>query len=88
MIVGTNAKKEIVISWATTPYDCKKINMDGVARGNSGATGPRGIIRDYNGNLVANFAKPLGVCNAKSAEVQGVYNGLRLAWDLGIKRAS
>ncbi|GAU11214.1 hypothetical protein TSUD_342040 [Trifolium subterraneum] len=42
-----------------------------------------GILRNSNGQWLGGFSKNLGRCNAYLAELWGVYEGLRLAWNYG-----
>ena len=52
--------------------------MTGVA-----ATG--GLIRDHNGHWVAGFGMNLGTCSVTMAELWGLYQGLLLVWNKGIR---
>ena len=52
----------------------------------SGACG--GIIRDHPGKFVAAFNAFLGDCSITMAELWGAYIGLKLAYQLGVRRVT
>ncbi|PNX74617.1 hypothetical protein L195_g030542 [Trifolium pratense] len=48
-------------------------------------TGCGGIIRYSRGVWLGGFAKHIGICNAFTAELRGVLEGLRLTWRLSFR---
>ncbi|KAH9788525.1 reverse transcriptase domain-containing protein [Citrus sinensis] len=44
-----------------------------------------GVIRDYVGNWISGFCMNIGECTVAMAELWGLYQGLILAWEAGIK---
>ncbi|CAN1192031.1 Putative ribonuclease H protein At1g65750, partial [Linum perenne] len=53
-------------------------------RNNRAAAG--GIIRDCGGNYVSSYAINLGSCSIMRAELRGIIEGMKIAWDKGIRR--
>ncbi|KAH9758495.1 putative ribonuclease H protein [Citrus sinensis] len=47
--------------------------------------GAGGVIRDYAGNWISGFCMNIGECTLVMAELWGLYQGLLLAWEAGIK---
>nr|XP_025625612.1 uncharacterized protein LOC112717904 [Arachis hypogaea] len=45
-----------------------------------------GLIRTHEGDWVGEFMANLGNCHAFQAELWGVFHGLNMAWDLGMRR--
>ena len=41
-------------------------------------------MRDCSGKWQFSFGMNIGLCSVTSAELQGMFQGLRLAWDRGI----
>ena len=44
-----------------------------------------GLIRDANGNWIRGFGMNIGSCPISIAEIWGLYQGLNLAWNYGIR---
>ena len=44
-----------------------------------------GFIRDHNGAWVAGFGMNIGSCSVTVAELWGLYQGLNVAWQTGIR---
>jgi ribonuclease HI len=44
-----------------------------------------GLIHDNRRELLSGFAKSLGTCSVMVAELWGVFEGLKLAWEKGHK---
>lgn len=42
-------------------------------------------MRDFSGKWVFGFSFNLGVCNIDEAEAWGIFKGLSIAWEKGIK---
>lgn len=45
-----------------------------------------GLIRDDCGKWVRGYARKVGFCSVLEAELWGIVEGLRLAWNLGFRR--
>ncbi|KAH9798495.1 reverse transcriptase domain-containing protein [Citrus sinensis] len=78
-------RKEIFIGWQPPPWPWCKLNTDGSVR-NEGNAGAGGVIRDSIGYWISGFCMNIGECPVVMAELWGLYQGLILAWDAGIKR--
>ena len=63
-----------------------KLNTDGAARGNPRLATTGGVVRDEYRMWKGGFALNIGICSAPLAELCGVYYGLCIAWDCGIRR--
>ena len=74
------------ISWNRPTNGWFKLNTDGASRGNPGLATAGGAIRDEYGEWNGGFAINIGICSAPLAELWGVYYGLCIAWDRGIRR--
>lgn len=44
-----------------------------------------GVFRDGQGLWLAGFSKKLGICDAFTMEGWAIFEGIKLAWDLGYK---
>ena len=63
-----------------------KLNTDGASHGNPGLASAGGVLRDGEGEWCGGFALNIGRCSAPLAELWGVYYGLVIAWEKGIRR--
>ncbi|PIS22692.1 ribonuclease H [candidate division WWE3 bacterium CG08_land_8_20_14_0_20_41_10] len=63
------------------------INTDGGSRGNPGPGACGAVLKDRNGNIVAQKGKFLGVCTNNEAEYQGLILGLETALEMGADTA-
>ena len=45
-----------------------------------------GVIRDSNGKWVGGFMFNIGYYSITNTELWGIYEGISLAWDLGLKK--
>jgi len=64
------------IYWSRPPPELVKLNTDGSALGNPRRIGVGGILRDCNGNLIHDFASPLGFRTKNQAELEAACIGL------------
>ena len=80
------ARMERQITWTRPMSGWCKLNTDGASKGNPGLAAAGGVIRDENGRWKGGFAINIGICSAPLAELWGVYYGLCIAWDNGIRR--
>ncbi|PKI61873.1 hypothetical protein CRG98_017771 [Punica granatum] len=82
-IVSRPAREWKWIKWLYPPSSWVKLNTDGTSRGNPGAAGAGGLIRDDNGRWLEGFAQNVGYATATIAELWGIKVGLELTWALG-----
>ncbi|KAE8664866.1 hypothetical protein F3Y22_tig00112738pilonHSYRG00726 [Hibiscus syriacus] len=71
--------RDAEIQWWPAPEDWTSINTDG-AVSSSGLATIGGVIQDHLGSFLARFNKHIGVASILSAELWGVYEGLKIAW--------
>ncbi|CAN1254849.1 hypothetical protein LINPERPRIM_LOCUS8787 [Linum perenne] len=45
-----------------------------------------GLLRDYEERFIASFAANLSSCSITRAELRGIIDDMRLAWDKGIRK--
>ncbi|KAL9422188.1 hypothetical protein AB3S75_034454 [Citrus x aurantiifolia] len=67
------------------PWPLFKLNIDG-ARKISGHASAGGLIRNYCGEWVHGFGMNIGHCTITGAELWGLFQGLQLAWNIGIRQ--
>ncbi|CAN1759332.1 Putative ribonuclease H protein At1g65750 [Linum perenne] len=65
--------------WFTLNSDCSLY-----AQNRRAATS--GLIRDWEGKFIASYAANLGSCSIMRAELRGILDGMRMAWDRGIRK--
>ncbi|XP_077240382.1 uncharacterized protein LOC143881282 [Tasmannia lanceolata] len=63
--------------WEPPPEGVLKTNFDGACFGNPGPAGVEGLCRDDAGMVLSTFWGPLGVTDAKEAEVQAAFNDIK-----------
>ncbi|KAL4298591.1 hypothetical protein AHAS_Ahas17G0016200 [Arachis hypogaea] len=78
--------REVHVAWSYPPENWTKLNTDSAASTNPNAGGCGGVIRNEQGRWVAGFMANLVCCSAFWAEMWGIYHGLKIAWDLGLRR--
>ncbi|CAA7012925.1 unnamed protein product [Microthlaspi erraticum] len=71
--------KELAKGWM-------KLNTDGASRGNPGLAAAGGVLQNAYGEWCGGFALNIGSCTAPLAELWGVYYGLYIAWERGVRR--
>lgn len=79
---GSKIMKEI--GWQAPSEPFFKLNTDGY-RLKNGLASAGGLVRDCSGKWQFNFGMNIGFCWVTSAELWGLFQGLRLAWDHGIR---
>ncbi|KAH9735416.1 putative ribonuclease H protein [Citrus sinensis] len=80
----TNKKINKWIGCSLPNWPWCKLNSDGACKVN-GVAAAGGLIRDHNGHWVAGFGMNIGNCLVTMAELWGLYQGLILAWNKGIR---
>ena len=86
---GGSGRREFVeksIAWTRPSEGWVTINTDGAPRGNPGRAAAGGVVRDEQGSWLVGFALNIGICSAPMAELWGVYYGLVVAWEKGVRR--
>ena len=73
------------ISWLPPEWPWCTLNTDG-AHKSDGISTAGGLIRDHLGRWISGFGMMIGSCSITVAELWGMYKGLQLAWDSGIRR--
>eukprot|EP00253_Pinus_taeda_P002079 PITA_02079 len=71
--------------WKPPPKNHYKLNFDGASKGNPGTTGFGGIIRNHEGSHMQIYFGNIGWDTNNSAELEGLWQGLTLAWNLNLQ---
>ncbi|KAH9776498.1 proline transporter 2 [Citrus sinensis] len=77
-------KTERWIYWQPPRWPFLKLNTDGALK-SSGLASAGGLVRNYCGEWVCGFSMKLGSCSIMEAELWGLYQGLKLAWEHGFR---
>ncbi|KAH9718348.1 putative ribonuclease H protein [Citrus sinensis] len=77
-------RKEIFIGWMPPPWPWCKLNTNGSCK-HTGAAAAGGVIRDSVGHWVSGFSMNIGESSVIMTELWGLYQGLSLAWNVGIR---
>lgn len=78
--------EEVLVRWNPPDEGWVKVNTDASVSGNGGLASCGGLIRDEDGRWIVGFAKKVGRCDVLKAEFWGIYEGLKLAWSLNLRR--
>jgi ribonuclease HI len=78
-------KTTVLIGWHPPKENWVRLNTDGSSKDNAKA-GCGGLIRGSDGKWLGGFSKFIGNCSAYVAELWGVLEGLKYAWNLGFRR--
>lgn len=73
------------IRWIPPTWPWCTLNTDGAHKAN-GVSTVGGVIRDWSGRWLSGFGMMISSCSVTLAELWGLYQGILLAWDLGIRR--
>ena len=79
-------RTEILVRWTAPPEGWMKMNTDGASHGNPGPAAAGGVMRNDEGEWCGGFVVIIGRCGAPLAELWGVYYGLVVAWEKGVRR--
>ncbi|XP_012084521.1 uncharacterized protein LOC105643892 [Jatropha curcas] len=79
------AKDWRLLGWSPPTVGWFKLNCDGSLITQSHRASTWGVIRNDVGNWCYGFACNLGSCSILLAELWGVFLGLSLAWDKGVR---
>ncbi|CAN1801232.1 Putative ribonuclease H protein At1g65750, partial [Linum perenne] len=80
------ARQTYLIAWQPGDEDWFTLNTDGSSLSLNGSTTIGGLIRDPHSRFVRAFCANVGDCSITRAELRGIVEGLKLAWDLGIRK--
>ncbi|CAN1195923.1 Putative ribonuclease H protein At1g65750 [Linum perenne] len=83
---GRNTRGSVEIAWDPGPPGWTTVNTDGAVNQESGKAAAGGLVRNSNGQCLGAFAMNIGYCSITRAELRGAIQGLRLAWDVGVRR--
>lgn len=84
---GRPARQEgILVGWVSPPVDWIALNSDGAYRSRRGVASAGGVLRHLDGSWIMGYACNSGTSTAYRAELWGVFQGLKLAWELGYRR--
>ncbi|KAL9454363.1 hypothetical protein AB3S75_009869 [Citrus x aurantiifolia] len=72
------------IGWQAPSESFFKLNTDG-SRLKNGLASAGGLVRDCSGTWQFGFGMNIGLCSVTSAELWGLFQGLHLAWNRGIR---
>ncbi|XP_038688673.1 uncharacterized protein LOC119987842 [Tripterygium wilfordii] len=75
-----------MIGWSPPPQGWVTLNTDGCSKGEHGAAGAGGLLRDYRGVWLKGFFANIGSCGSIEAELWAAIHGLRLAWEEGFRQ--
>ncbi|KAL9441410.1 hypothetical protein AB3S75_019988 [Citrus x aurantiifolia] len=73
------------ISWKPPDWPWCSLNTDG-AHNREGISTAGGLIRDHMDRWLSGFGMMIGSCSVTVAELWGLYQGLQLAWNSGIRK--
>lgn len=74
-----------MIGWTPSDSNMVKLNTNGACKDGI-TTGYIGLIRQSNGNWINEFAKSLGYCSVVMVKLWGVFEGLKLIEEIGLRR--
>ncbi|CAN1272392.1 Putative ribonuclease H protein At1g65750 [Linum perenne] len=80
----SRARQAQLIGWRPAEEGWFSLNSDGSLFTNSGRAAVGGIIRYENERFIITFAANLGTCSIMRAELRGIVEGMKLAWDKSI----
>ncbi|KAF7836121.1 ribonuclease H [Senna tora] len=75
-----------VSGWRKPNQEWIKVNTDGAVCRTTKIAGCKGVCRDENGRWKLGFIANIGIATVNGAELWGIYNGLKTAWDCGWKK--
>ena len=75
-----------MIGWRPSRAGWMRMNTDGASHGSPGPAAAGGVMRNGDGEWCGGFALNIVRCSAPLAELWGVYYGLVVDWEKGIRR--
>ncbi|CAN1771045.1 Putative ribonuclease H protein At1g65750 [Linum perenne] len=82
----STARQARLIGWRPAEEGWYSLNSDGSLYKNPTSSAAGGIIRDDNGKFIAAFSANLGVCSIMRSELRAIVEGMKLAWNKGVRR--
>ncbi|CAN1127155.1 Putative ribonuclease H protein At1g65750 [Linum perenne] len=79
------ARQAHLIGWRPAEEGCFTLNSDGSLYTNPNRAAAGGVIRDDNGRFVSAFSMNLGSCSVMRTELRGIVEGMKRAWNIGIR---
>lgn len=73
------------ISWFQRDRNGLILNVDGSSLGNPGPAGFGGLVRNSEGGWLVGFSGHIGHSDVLKAELNGILNGLKIAWERGYR---
>ncbi|XP_055960979.1 uncharacterized protein LOC126672148 [Mercurialis annua] len=83
---GVNCYKKLPIHWYCPNPGWTKINTDGSFNAQSHIAKAGGLARNESGGWIGSFSMCIGKDSVLGAEFRGVYFGLLLGWNLGVRK--
>ncbi|CAN1343203.1 Putative ribonuclease H protein At1g65750 [Linum perenne] len=80
------ARQAQLIGWRPAEEGWFSLNSEGSLVHNPNSAAAGGIIRDSDGRFVGAYAANLGVCSIMRAEIRGIVEGMKWAWNKGIRK--
>ncbi|CAN1778615.1 Putative ribonuclease H protein At1g65750 [Linum perenne] len=80
------ARQTQLIGWRSTSEGWFTLKYDGSLYAQDCRAAAGGLVRDCEGRLVVSYAANLGSCSIMRADLRGIIDGMRLAWDKGIMK--
>ncbi|CAN1770674.1 Putative ribonuclease H protein At1g65750 [Linum perenne] len=80
------ARQTQLVAWRPGDEGWSILNTDGSRYRHSGSTAIGGLIRTDQGRFIHAFTANMGDCSITRAEICAIVQGMKLAWDLGIRK--
>ncbi|CAN1808121.1 Putative ribonuclease H protein At1g65750, partial [Linum perenne] len=74
------------IGWRPADEGWFTLNSDGSLHLQNNRAAAGGLVRDSGGNLITSYVINLGSCSIMRAELRGIIEGMKIAWDKGVRR--
>ncbi|KAJ0047890.1 hypothetical protein Pint_16241 [Pistacia integerrima] len=84
--VKTESKMDVPVHWSPPPKDWVKLNIEGSSIWHLGCAGAGGIVRNEFGKWLLGYTETLGNCSSLTAELNALYQGLKLVWEKGFRK--
>lgn len=84
-LTKSKEKKTQKVVWAKPQLGYVKLNTDGCSKGNPGAAGGGGILRDHQGHCLWAFHLSLNPSTNVEAEILSIHRGLQICQEQGIQ---
>ncbi|CAN1142651.1 Putative ribonuclease H protein At1g65750 [Linum perenne] len=86
MSMGKQGKVRADIAWDPGEEDWVVLNTDGSVLADRSKAAAGGLIRNADGRCLYAFSINLGRCSIMRAELRGLIEGLKRAWESGFRR--